>query len=348
MLDYTNCTINKVSVHHVGNKTNGENLVLSKSPLDISDTELKELLLRFFLFPMTSNELFTFTFTNGDFTLNPIYNFASQIFDNPKTFHRQTVDISKHLYEVSNHSQVKSGDLFVVHFNDVTIDGETVDATGIFKSENRQTFLKLDIETDNFSLNCDDGINIEKLDKGCLIFNSDRKNGYKICIVDKSNKSSEAQFWKDTFLLLRPCVDDYHFTKQFLDITKNYVTKQLTEEFEVTKTDQIDILNRSMEYFKTHDNFVKKEFEKEVLQDTGIINSFRKFDETFREENAIEIEDSFEISTSAVKKQARVFKSVLKLDKNFHIYIHGDKDLIEHGVEKDGRKYYKIYYKEES
>jgi hypothetical protein len=49
-----------------------------------------------------------------------------------------------------------------------------------------------------------------------------------------------------------------------------------------------------------------------------------------------------------VKKQSRVFKSVLKLDRNFHIYIHGDKDLIERGVEKDGRKYYKIYYREES
>ncbi|MFY9309382.1 MAG: nucleoid-associated protein [Bacteroidia bacterium] len=348
MLDYTNCTINKVSVHHVGNKTNGEDLVLSKSTLDISDTDVKELLLRFFLFPMTSNELFTFTFTNGDFNMNPLYNFASQIFDSPKAFHRQSVDISKHLYEVSNHAQIKSGDLFVAHLQNVSVDGETVDAIGLFKSENRQTFLQLNADGDEFSLNSDDGINIEKLDKGCLIFNSGRENGYKVCIVDKSNRSSEAQFWKDTFLMLRPCVNEYHYTKQFLDITKNYVTKQLTEEFEVTKTDQIDILNRSMEYFKTHDSFDKNEFEKEVLQDTGIIKSFRKYDETFREENDIELEDSFEISTPAVKKQARVFKSVLKLDKNFHIYIHGDKDLIEHGVEKDGRKYYKIYYKEES
>jgi len=57
--------------------------------------------------------------------------------------------------------------------------------------------------------------------------------------------------------------------------------------------------------------------------------------------------DNFEISAQAVKKQSKIFKSVLKLDKNFHIYIHGDKELIEKGVEKDGRKFYKIYYKEE-
>ena len=55
----------------------------------------------------------------------------------------------------------------------------------------------------------------------------------------------------------------------------------------------------------------------------------------------------FDISNKAVKNQARVFKSILKLDKNFHIYIHGNKELIEKGTESDGRKYYKIYYDQE-
>jgi hypothetical protein len=52
---------------------------------------------------------------------------------------------------------------------------------------------------------------------------------------------------------------------------------------------------------------------------------------TFREQFSIDREDGFSISAEAVKKQSRVFKSVLKLDKNFHIYIHGDKELIERG-----------------
>lgn len=348
MIDYSNCIINTVSVHRIGNKTNGDDLKLSKSPIDTSDELLTDLLMRFFLFPMTSNELFNFTFTNDDFTLNPIYTYATQLFDNPKTFHKQTVNIGKHLYEVSNHPQIKAGDLFITHFTDVSVDGVGMDAIGIFKSENKQSFLKLDARGEEFSLDFEDGINIEKLDKGCLIFNTDRENGLKICIVDKSNKSSEAQFWKDIFLMLRPCVNEYHYTKQFMDITKNYVTQKFTEEFEVTKADQIDVLNRSMNYFKTHDTFDKQEFEEEVLQDKGVIKSFRNFDDNFREAHSIELEDSFEISTPAVKKQARLFKSVLKLDKNFHIYIHGDKELIEQGVDSDGRKFYKIYYKEES
>jgi len=58
--------------------------------------------------------------------------------------------------------------------------------------------------------------------------------------------------------------------------------------------------------------------------------------------------DSFPISQRAVKSQSNVYKSVLKLDKNFSVYIHGDKSMIERGMEPNGRKFYKLYYENES
>jgi len=172
-------------------------------------------------------------------------------------------------------------------------------------------------------------------------------SNYRICIVDNANKSNEAQYWKDVFLQLKPIKNDFHQTNQFLGITKQFVTKQLSEDFEVSKADKIDFLNRSVDYFKKHESFDKKEFENEVFHDAGMIKSFRNFDSNYREEKEIKLLDNFDISPQAVKKQARVFKSVLKLDKNFHIYIHGKRELIEQGVEKDGRKFYKIYFNEE-
>lgn len=348
MIDYTNTDIEKVSVHTVGNKTNGEELILSKSLLDISDLKARELLFKFFLTPFGNQEFYSFTFSNEDFTLNPLFNYASQIFDSSKTFQKNSVNIAKHLYELSVHPQIKTGDLFLAYFTNINIEDELADAIGIFKSENRQEFLKLNTSQEDFSIQYDDGINIDKLDKGCLILNIDKKAGYKVCIIDKSNKSVEAQYWKDNFLQLKPCSDDYHHTKDFMNITKSFVTKQLIEEFEVSRADQIDLLNRSVDYFKTHETFDKRDFENQIFQDTSIIQSFRNFDETYREKHDIELNDSFEISPLAVKKQARVFKSVLKLDKNFHIYIHGNSELIEQGVEKDGRKFYKIYFNTEA
>jgi hypothetical protein len=206
----------------------------------------------------------------------------------------------------------------------------------------------LNSNNDTFSINYEDGINIDKLDKGCLIFNTDRDLGLRVCIVDKSNKSIEAQYWKDNFLQVKPCNDDYHNTKNFMVIAKDFVTKQLPEEIELSKADQINLLNGTVEYFKKNEKFDKKDFENQVFKDKAIIESFNNFDETYRESRSIDSMENFDISPNAVKKQSKVLKSVLKLDRNFHIYIHGDRELIEQGVERDGRKYYKIYYQDES
>ncbi|MDX1939993.1 MAG: nucleoid-associated protein [Saprospiraceae bacterium] len=349
MLDFTDCTIVDVIAHQVGNQTNEEELLLSASLLHTDDARLRELLIQYFLYPFKdTEELYSFTFSDGDFTLNPLYQYASSIFSDGNSFQEKSESIATLLYEIAVHPQIKSGDLFVATFKHILMDGASVNALGLFKSETRQAFLQLDKKAKAFSLNYDDGINVDKLDKGCLIFDVEKENGYKICVLDKSNKSSEARYWIDFFLNISPLKTDYHQTSQFLGMTKQFVTKQLDEEFELGKADKIDLLNRSVDYFKKNETFDKQAFEEEVFGDSDVIASFRKFDQAYRQENEVELADSFGISAQAVKKQARVFKSVLKLDKNFHIYIHGDRELIEQGVDENGRKYYKIYYEQEA
>jgi hypothetical protein len=348
MIDHSHCRIDSVAVHSVGNTSRNEGLLLSKSLLDISDTTVRDLLKTFFLTPFDMPEFHAFTFTNGDFALNPMFNFVGHIFDHEDSLHQHSIDIAKHLYDTSVHPQIKSGDLFVVKFSNLRFKDVMMDAIGIFKSENRQSFLKLDAHDRVFSIRSDEGINIDKLDKGCLILDIDQDTGYKVCAIDKSNRSTEAQYWKDDFLNLKPCADDYYHTKVYMNITKSFVTDQLAEDFDVNKADQIDLLNRSVKFFKSRETFDKNEFEDEVLQETGVINSFRNYHDKYSQDHDIDATDTFDISPLAIKKQARVFKSVLKLDKNFHIYIHGDRNLIEQGMESDGRKFYKIYFQQEA
>jgi len=35
--------------------------------------------------------------------------------------------------------------------------------------------------------------------------------------------------------------------------------------------------------------------------------------------------------------------NIIKQDKNFHIYVHSARELIELGVDEEGRKFYKNY-----
>ena len=347
LFDYTQSSMEAASVHHVGNKANEEELILSNTPLDVSEEQLHMLLMRFFLQSFTNQEFFNFSYSSEEEHSNAVYTFAQRIFNEEAPFHDVSADLAKHLYEITDLPQIKDGDLFVVHFSGVRKENQIFEAIGLFKSETKNSFLKLKDTGDDFELDHDQGINVDKLDKGCLILNVNKDEGYHVCIVDKSNRGAEAQYWRENFLNIKPCADEYHHTQEFMNITKNYVSQQMPNEFEVDRADQIDLLNRSVEYFKENEEFDKEEFEENVLQDPEVINSFRNYDTQYRQDNEIEMEDSFEISPHAVKKEAKAFKSVLKLDKNFHVYIHGDRNKIERGVESDGRKFYKIYYDQE-
>ena len=224
-------------------------------------------------------------------------------------------------------------------------EGEKVDAVGLFKSENKDPFLKVKRDGDNFRIECDRGINPRKMDKGCLVFNYERENGFVVKVIDNTNHT-EAHYWTDDFLHIRQRQDKYFNTHNVMSMYKNFVTKELPQQFDVSKADQADLLNRSVKFFKENENFEMQNFEDSVIRQPEVIEQFKSFKDTFSRENDFEIPDSFDISDSAVKKQSRAFKSVIKLDKNFHIYVHGNRNLIEQGEDEKG-KFYKVYYKEE-
>jgi hypothetical protein len=345
-MDFFTSTLELLSAHEVNNKNNGGQLYASEQGLEVDDTKLLEMLQHYFLKPFNQQEYWQFTSSNNDVSLNPVYSFARQVFDNPGSFHFQSINIAKHLFECTNHPNIKDGDLYVAYITHARLGNETMEAIGIFKSEQKEGFIKANRKGKTYSLKADEGINIEKLDKGCVIFNTNEDSGYKVAIVDKAGRGAEAFYWKDDFLQIKTCQDDYNFTRNFLNVAKAYVTQQIGEEFEVSKADQIDLLNKSVNYFKENDRFVADEFAASVFEDKSVIHSFNQFKNTMQRDADLDLSDGFDINNSAVKKQSKVFKSVLKLDKNFHIYIHGNRNLIERG-EENGKKYYKIYFDNE-
>jgi len=277
-----------------------------------------------------------------------MYEFLSSIFENKDSFIEQSLNCARYLYDKSTHPQIKAGELLISYFKECELFGKTTDCIAIFKSENKETIIKVSPVNDGFELNDEKGININKLDKGCLIFNTDKENGYVVAVVDNTNKGAEAKYWTDDFLHVKPRNDEYSKTQNVLSMAKNFVLNELPQHFEVSKADQVDLLNKSVEYFKKNESFDMETFAQEVIGQKKMIESFNTYKSEYEFACELAVLDRFAISEAAVKKQAKSLKSVIKLDKNFHIYVHGDRDLIEQGEDEEGRKFYKIYYNKES
>ena len=347
-MDLIEARLQKVSVHYIGNKGNGQELVISKKPLALTEEDKKKIKDPFLSkFSMESDKYAFHHLSSLDY--NEVYNYCLESLAEGATFHKNSVNIAKHLFENTTHPKIKAGELYVCYYENCFVDGAFIDAIGIYKTETKSDFIDLSNEGQDFSLVMRQGVEVTKFDKGCLVFPTNAEKGFDVLIYDSNNRGEEAVFWREAFLGVVPQANEYFQTNQFLDITKQFIAKQLPQEYDIAKTDQIDLLNKSVEYFRANESFDKKKFEKEVFDDSGMIKAFRKFENSYAEMNDVELSDSFDISTQAVKKQARVFKSVLKLDKNFHVYIHGDKSLIEKGYDNAvGKSYYKIYFDEET
>ena len=333
-----------IALHVIGNKTNNESFFISKSIMMI-DPEIKNLLLNYFISPFTSEEYFQL-YHDSDLILNEVYTYVLKIFNNPENLYEQSVNLAKHLYEQSTHPKIKGGEFYTVYFKDCILDGETIDAVGLFKSENKDTFLKVLQQNGNFNLKSDKGINIKKLDKGCLIFNKDRENGYVVAVVDNTNKGVEAQYWIEDFLHVHQCKDEYANTQNFMALAKNFVTKELPKEFEVSKADQIDLLNKSLKFFKEKETFDIDDFAHEVIAQPEVIERFHQYKQKYENQSDIVIDNQFGISESACKKQQRSYKRVINLDKKIQIVIAGNRQNVEQGEDERG-KFYKVYYKDE-
>lgn len=334
-------------VHKVGNPTRGEELKLSVNPLSLNDDIVRGLLTRYFLAPFNEHEQYQFTHIS-DLALNEVYQYVSAIFEDPTDLVSQSALLAQFLYSKSTHARVKEGELYVTRFTQVPFGTEYTDAIGIFKSETKETFLRVFPHGQSWEVLAEDGIDINKLDKGCLVLKKAKEDGYVVYVVDNTNKT-DTQYWLTDFLQVTRTANSYHHTNAAMGMCKLFISNELSEKFEVNKSDQIDYLNKSMEYFSTKDAFSIQEFAEEVLHHPEVIDSFTQYKQQYEVARQVNIEDEFAIHVAAVKKQQRFFKSVLKLDKNFHIYIHGRNDLIEKGYdEMKGKHFYKVYFDEES
>lgn len=329
-----------VYLHQVGNKSNDEPLVLSSNPLELTDN-IKKDLKQYFLSHFKPMEYFCFEH-DASLSLNEVYSYVSAIFENQGNLAQQSKYLAQSLYRKGVHPNIKGGEFYVVYFKNCLLDGEMTDAVGLFKSENKDSFLKVQRNGDRFEILQEMGVNINKLDKGCLIFNTNKEDGYVVSVVDNSNRG-EAKYWVEDFLQVKRKNDSYTQTQNAMTMCKSFIS-QLPSD--IDKADKAAMMNRVVEGLKQEsvsiDSVASKAFGPEL---SAGFNSFRN---EYQETHDVRFDESFQGKPESIKRRAVGTITTIKLDKNFDVNIHGGEQYIERGYDEDrGMKYYKLFFNEE-
>jgi len=346
MFNFSETKIDKLVIHKIGLKSDNQGVHLSNKELNIQYQFLNNSLLTYFLGSFQSNEIFHFSDIN-DVIENPTGYYCRRIIEDSIEFLERSCNLAELLYDKSDHPKIKAGEFYTVLFKNCIIEDEVVDALGLFKSENKDTFLKVE-EGREIGLQALEGINIKKLDKGCLIFNTEKENGYKVLMLDNI-KESGAEYWKNSFLGLKRRLDNVYHTSNMIKVCKEFCEDVLVQENGFSGADHAHILNNASQYFSNREKFVPQEFEREVMQAPQIIEDFRNYKQDYASRKEIPIPEDFDIIADVVNSEKKNFKTVLKLDKNFHVYIHGKQEFLEKGYdEQRGMHYYTMYFHTES
>ncbi len=333
-------SIDRVTIQVVGSKTLGDGISFAYNTTDCSDIFLHIKALLSNTFNVQEEKRFDFV---GSLDLNPVYKFSSAIFDDLELFVSQSQNLARYLYDQSLHPNIKSGDFFVIH-GLFSVDDVNKDGLVFLKSENKEVLISTRNDGKNITATPVYGMSLKKLDKGCIVLNDCRDEGYRVLTIDKTNNGTDAHYWTESFLHVVGRDDDYHCTAQVADFCSSLVKKFKNEEddlYSATKAKMASLL-------LSQNDIVLAEHIKTIFCDTD--KAAHKFDD-FKaqyEENHGVLPLEFTPCQAALKRKSVTKLNCVKLGNDFEVKVMNPDAEIERGYDEEkGMKYYKLYFNEE-
>ncbi|MEP2239829.1 nucleoid-associated protein [Maribacter sp.] len=337
--------IESISIHRVGNKNKNEGVFLSEEPFRLND-ETTGLLKEYFFKPFREKEENYYKLANEvDVEFNELHKIVSEVFEDPSKAHLNSKKVASLLFEQSNHPHIKSGEVYVAYLSGLLLDNKKVDAIGIFKSELKHDFIQFEEKNSNLDIVIQQGININKLDKGCLIFNVEKEEGYKILSVD-SNKY-DTKYWIENFLGVEPLSDDNFKTKNYLKFCQDFAKEVVLPAED--KQQEVLFMNRAVNHFAKNDAFEESTFLNEVMENPELIPEFKHYKTEKGPKFSIEDVSTFDIANKAVSDARKKIKNVINLDTNIQIkmdFINPEsaEKFVEKGWDEERQMYYYLVY----
>ena len=348
-MDFSQSKIKHLIIHEIGNKLRDEKIFLS-TKLQNLDKNLENILLNYFLKSFLTQQDFYRLNHNSDLNLNEVYSYSKSIFseNNETSFIETSQNIAKHLYEYTLHPKITRGELIIVQISDIGYEDNLIDLIGIFKSENKDSFLKVIKDEKSIKVKDNIGINVSKLEKGCLVLNTDEIEGYLVLNIDNNNQRTD--YWTNKFLNLKPIDNDIHKTKEIIKLCKNFSNDVLSSQYD---TDiKFTFNNDYINYFEDNDFYDVNDFTDNLFKDDKMKKDFFEYYKSNEESFNFDMYDKFELSQSDIKKEKKKIKNIIKLDTKLELKVLLDRDNGTKNIEKGfddekGMYFYKIYFNEE-
>jgi hypothetical protein len=348
MLEFSQTHILKLSITWSGNKERNEGVVIPKTTLVPVNDYAHEVILGAFLKPFEKTEEFFYFHHDEDVSHNAVYQSCVEIFRNPDSLAEEAAKLTQGIYAISTLPKITGGEIFVALFNEVILQGEAMPAIGIFKTINKDSFLKVERNSEAFTLQVGEGIATGKLAMTALIFGVDEADGFRIMATDAVSKKDDPSVWASQFLQAKPIEDNFFNTRHYMEMTKTFIAERAGSKFNMDRTETADLIHRSALYFKENDMFEIDDFTEKLFSEPEQQAFFKEYKDTYAAEAALPLADEFDISKQAVRKSSKVFKNVIKLDDNFQIIVNGRRELIERGFDEEkGKYFYKVYFEQE-
>lgn len=348
MINRASAKLHDLVIHSIGNQSVGTDIEYSARPFVFEDQILRDTFVDSCLDVFKEPLFYKFNVQAFSELGNTVHDECQKVFTGQVALYESSINIARHLFNKSTNSNIKQSFFITAFISDMLIDDELLNGILLCKLEIQDAFLHIDNIDEVWSMSQQYGYLPGKIDKVCLVMNSNEEDGYKILNIDKTNPKGDARYWKEDFLNISLSGNDYTYTSDYIKLTSNFLKNRKPLDEVLEKGEEVKVLSRSQDYFKNNDKFEEDEYKKEVFQDNRLINAFDNYKEAWQEKTNRPLAQAFDLDDLAVNKQSKVFRSVIKLDRNFHIYVHGDSDKIMKGVDENGKKYYILYYNEES
>lgn len=344
MLNLRNTYISFITLQKVGHKVREEKNIQATETIEYEEAK-EEILLPFLLSPfrkkLEEKQFYHYTYK---LEFNKVYQLTESMFNEEIDFVDYSNEILKHLYEKSLHPMIKSGEVFIVQFENILFDDIPCRGIAIYKLENKSRFIRFD-ESNSINYDLMKGYKLDKIDKACLIIDTQKDDGYRVYSVD--NKKVESEFWTKNFLEVKPVTNSALQTKNFLEIITDFSNDVVLQHSD--KKAQAEFLSNTIEKLSAFYSFV----DNEIIEE-DILSDYKDEFNQFLNVNQINVDREFEVDSGILITQSKKIKSEIKLDTGAKInldLLNPDcvTEYLERGFDEEKKMFfYKVYFNSEA